>query len=44
MLEVDEKVRECAILLQDGKLVAKLSAGDLIAIDAKYHVKCLVSL
>ena len=44
MLEVDEKVRECAILLQDGKLIAKLSAGYLIAIDAKYHAKCLVSL
>lgn len=30
--------------LQDGKLIAKLSAGDLIAIEAKYHTKCLVSL
>lgn len=44
MLEVDQKVRECAFLLQDSRLIAKLSAGDLIAIDAKYHAKCLVSL
>lgn len=43
-LEVDEKVRECAILLNDNKLIAKLSAGDLIAIEAKYHAKCLVGL
>ena len=29
--EVDKKVRECAGLLNDGKLIAKLSGGDLIA-------------
>ena len=43
-LDVDQKVRECAALLNKGKLIAKLSAGDLIAIEAKYHVKCLVDL
>ena len=42
--EVDKKVRECAGLLNDGKLIAKLSGGDLIAIDAKYHSKCLAGL
>ena len=41
---VDIKVRQCAIKLQDKKLLAKLSAGDLIAQDAQYHVQCLVSL
>ena len=30
--------------LQDKHLLAKLSAGDLIAQDAQYHVQCLVSL
>lgn len=35
---------ECAILLKDGKLMAKLSAGDMIAIEAKYHSKCLITL
>lgn len=43
-LEVDQKVRECAFLLNDSKLIAKLSAGDLIAIEARYHAKCLVGL
>ena len=41
---VDIKVRQCAIKLQDKRLLAKLSAGDLIAQDAQYHVQCLVSL
>ena len=43
-LELDKKVRECAILLNDSKLIAKLSTGDLIAIEAKYHAACLVKL
>ena len=42
--EVDKKVRECAGLLNNGKLIAKLSGGDLIAIEAKYHSKCLACL
>ena len=37
-------MRECAFLLKDNNLIAKLSAGDLIAIEAKYHAKCLVGL
>ena len=37
-LEVDSKVRECAMKLQDQKLLARLSAGDLIAQDAMYHL------
>ena len=43
-LDVDKKVRECAALLNERKLIAKLSVGDLIAIEAKYHAKCLVAL
>ena len=43
-LEVDQKVRECVLQLKDNRLIAKLSAGDLIAIDAMYHAKCLTSL
>lgn len=41
---VDVHVRQCALKLQDKRLLAKLSAGDLIAQDAQYHVQCLVSL
>lgn len=42
--EVDKRVRECATLLNDGKLLSKLSAGDMVAIDVMYHSKCSVSL
>lgn len=41
---LDAHVRECALQLQDENLLAKLSTGDLIALEAKYHVQCLVSL
>ena len=37
-------MRKCASLLQDEKLLAKLSAGDLVALEAKYHAFCLALL
>ena len=43
-LELDKKVREWSILLNDSKLIAKLSTGDLIALEAKYRAACLVKL
>ena len=43
-LAIDQKVRECAIKLQDMELIAKPSTGDLIEQRAKYHAKCLVAL
>ncbi|CAH3115237.1 unnamed protein product, partial [Porites lobata] len=43
-LELDKQVRDCTILLNDSKLITKLSTGDLIAIEAKYHAACLVKL
>ena len=43
-LQVTKNVRDCAVLLNDNKLIAKLSSGDLVAIDAKYHTNCLVNL
>jgi hypothetical protein len=42
--ELDARVRKCALKLEDKPLLAKLSGGDLIAQEAKYHVKCLASL
>ncbi|XP_014664507.1 PREDICTED: uncharacterized protein LOC106806883 [Priapulus caudatus] len=42
--ELDIRVRQCALKLQDKPLLAKLSAGDLIAQEAKYHAQCLASL
>lgn len=32
------------MILQDNKLIAKLSCGDFIAQDAMYHAKCLATL
>ena len=43
-LHLDVRVRHCALHLQDKALLAKLSAGDMVALDAEYHIKCLVSL
>ena len=37
-------MRRCALEVQDTALLAKLAAGDMIAIDAKYHHHCLRSL
>ena len=41
---IDLKVCQCATILQDEQLLVKLSAGDLIAQDASYHLECLVFL
>ena len=38
------KVRRCALQLEDRKLLAKLSAGDVIALEAKYHRNYLTTL
>ena len=42
--KIDARVRKCAEVLQETALLAKLSTGDLIALEAKYHAKCLVAL
>ena len=41
---IDVNVQQFALKLEDELLLAKLSAGDLIAQDAQYHTQCLVSL
>ena len=43
-MELDARVRECATLLNDEKLLAKLGGGDLIALEARYHGTCLTML
>ena len=40
---LDQKIMAYAIELQDTKLLVKLAGGDMVAIDAQYHVKCLLS-
>ena len=42
--QIDEHVRKCAAVIGDMKLLSKLSAGDMVAIEARYHTKCLVAL
>ena len=42
--DIDSRVRKCARELEDTILLAKLAAGDMIALEAKYHRKCLVNL
>ena len=43
-MSLDTRVRQIAEELRDTKLLAKLSAGDMIAVDAQYHLKCLAAL
>ena len=44
-LDLDTRVRQCAVNLQDQRLLARLSGGDLpIAIGAEYYSQCSVSL
>ena len=43
-LTLDSKVRAAATKLQDRKLLTKLAAGDMPAIDSNYHPGCLTAL
>lgn len=42
-MKLDHDLRRMATELQDSSLIARISEGDLIAIEAKYHVNCLAS-
>ena len=42
-MDLDRKIRDCALELQDSRILAKLSAGDLVALEASYHRSCLIS-
>ena len=43
-MKLDANVRSAAQQLGDEKLLAKMSEGDMVAIEAKYHIKCLNNL
>jgi len=43
-MEIDNDVRRCATELGDTELMAKRSAGDIVAIEVKYHRNCLHAL
>jgi len=38
---IDTTIRECATEFRNRKLLAKLAAGDVIALDAVHHLTCL---
>lgn len=44
IMKLNGKINVCATTLNDGKLVAKLSAGDIVPQELKFHPPCLVSL
>ena len=41
--EVDKRVRKYTTELNDTGLLAKLAAGNMVAIDAMYHTRCIVA-
>lgn len=43
-MQLNERINECAKNLNDGKLLAILSGGDVVALELKYHCSCLTSL
>lgn len=42
--EIDQKIRKCALEVNDTVLLAKPSAGDLISKEAQHHLDCLSAL
>ena len=43
-MQLNERLNQCARTLNNGKLLAKLSAGDVVAQELKYHPRCLAKL
>ena len=43
-LGADENIRQMASELHDTELMAWMVGGDLVTLDAKYHLECLTSL
>ena len=42
--QLDKNVRRAATLIGDMQLLGHLSAGDMVALEAKYHTNCLLKL
>ena len=43
-MTLNDRLKECARNLNDGKLLARLSGEDIMAQDFKYHLSCLTVL
>ena len=44
IFQLDQRVRQCAVAVQDSFLLGKHVGGDMIAAEAKYHAARLLSL
>ena len=44
IMELDQRLNECARNLNDGKLLARLTGGDIVAQELKYHRSSLTAL
>ena len=44
MFEMEKHVRSSAAIVEDHELLAKLSMGDMVALESKYHNKCRLKL
>ena len=42
--QLDKNLRRAATLIGDMQLLGRLSAGDMVALEAKYHTNCLLKL
>ena len=42
--QLERKVKQCAVILEDMVLLGKLIVGDMIAQDAMYYTNCLLTL
>ena len=43
-MELDQRLIECAFNLKQGQLLARLTGGDIVAQELKYHMSCLTAL
>src|SRR6267154_5244052 len=43
-MQLNNRLNQCAMTLSDDHLLAKLSVGDVVAQEVKYHAGCLLSL
>ena len=43
-MNLNDRLKECARNLNDGRLLARLSGGDIVAQEFKYHLSCLTVL
>ena len=44
MFQQDTNIRNMATELSDTEILSRISCGDMIASDAKYHLSCLTKL